>query len=159
MHFGSKVNTRADFPKVARICNNLRNIIFDSASFNVTNTGVGLYISSKPVTNSAIINKKLTLECTWKSANVVAVSAGRIKYGNKVINVSQTDVTLTGSTEYIFIKCDRNGSAVVLHDAIENISTSTWLYLSLAKYTATAGVYSLAATYHPGGDYEFTFPT
>lgn len=63
------------------------------------------------------------------------------------------DVTLTGSPEYVYVKCSRygtGGTATIDHASSEPVSTTDELRVILLLFTPTSGVYRLTTQYQWG---------
>jgi len=99
-----------------------------------------------------------TLQCNKTGNDAVTVTAGTISFGGTDMVVAETDITLTGETEFVYVKVARaSNTATVEHAAVRPSSGSTNWYLILTSYTATAGTYG-TATVHHRGDYNGTLP-
>lgn len=90
---------------------------------------------------------------------VVTIYAGTIRmHGSIIIAVSQDDITLTGTTDWVYVQHVRDSAAgTIQHTGTEPETTSTHLRVPLYKFTADAGVYSLAQICHMG-DINFDTP-
>lgn len=87
------------------------------------------------------------------SGNVATVQAGSIRTETANYDVASDTVTLTGSTEWVYVYHDKDhGQSGISHSATEPVSNATRWYWTLAKYTATAGVYAQDGAIRHRGD-------
>ena len=91
-----------------------------------------------------------SLSCSIASP-VVSVTAGTISFADQVYTVSGGDVTLTGATEYVYVyhMKDHNDSGIG-HVSTYPISNGDRWYWTLAKYTATARMWTLSTILRRG---------
>lgn len=93
------------------------------------------------------------------SGNVVTVYAGTIRaHGIRKVAVAQTNVTLSGATEWIYVEWGWFTSASIKHSSVEPESNATYLRWALAKYTLTSGAYALTQRCWMGGDIHLAAP-
>ena len=151
---GRSVNELTD------IVNVLRNLNFDKQYFNVSYGHGGINISFIPGTVAAIDN--LNFSCTL-SGSVVTVLHGNIKlHGIGSYRVPTTDITLTGTPDWVFISHNRDGSGssidhLVTPDATGPESDTNVLRIPLVKCELINNVYSITEwCYH--GDINIDAP-
>ena len=91
----------------------------------------------------------------------VKIYAGTLRLHSVAnIVVSETDVTLTGDPEYIYVQHGRgSGTATIAHSSTDPVSTSTYLYVPLVKFTVvSAAVYTFVCRLHAATDINFDTP-
>ena len=93
------------------------------------------------------------------STGVCAITAGRwVRMGAAVITIAAASVTLTGTTEFVWVKHDRTAGAVVGHSSNYPTTTdSTNAYVVLVSFTKTGSSYD-QGTIHHKGDIYFDLP-
>ena len=105
----------------------------------------------QPITSAA---ESWTLQHSKPANNQCKISAGTVTIAHQNYSVAETTVTLTGASEFVFVKLVlSSGATSVLHASTRPVSDSTNFYLILASFTATDGVYD-AGTIHWRGDYN-----
>jgi len=95
--------------------------------------------------NQRIWWSKLSFHPIYLSPSSIRISKGNLRiHGSKNIAVAQTDVTLTGDPEWIYIEHDRtSATAAIQHATTEPVTTPTLLRVPLYKFEATGGTWAL----------------
>jgi len=83
---------------------------------------------------------------------VVTITPGTIRLSDANYEITApTDVTLTGATEYVYVYLMKSGSGTGTgHSSTNPVSNGDKWIFPLAKYTATAGVWTLSQILHRG---------
>jgi len=92
--------------------------------------------------------------------NVVTIYTGNLRqHGIQNISISETDVTLSGDPEYVYVNHQRgSSSATILHSQTEPVSNSTTLKVPLYKFEVVTGmIYKISQILH-FGDINFDTP-
>lgn len=97
-----------------------------------------------------------TLQATKPANNQCKISAGTIRLGTgNNYAVAETTVTLTGATEYVYVRVTlSDGTTSVLHSSTEPETDSTYFYLIIIEFIATAGNYDQGTEHWRGGDFN-----
>ena len=96
----------------------------------------------------------------YKSADLITIKPGSLRiHGTGIFAVAETDVTLTGATEFIYLAHTRDHSTTnIAHSTTEPETTSNELRVPLYKFAAVVtGVYTLDRILNMG-DINFDTP-
>jgi hypothetical protein len=144
---------------MTEIVNILRNLNFDKQYFNVSYSPSGINISFIPDTSA---DDKYNFTCTL-SGSTVTVKAGNIKlHGIGSYRVEKTDITLTGSPDWVYLFHNRDHSAsgidhLVTPDSTGPESDTNILRIPLVKCEFANGAYDITEwCFH--GDYQADAP-
>lgn len=138
----------ADFEQLKQMVNNMQVTGGGCAKMHPDRIEIQIYRSFWPFLS-------FWYKQTGTTGNQITVKAGTFRvHGSFKTEVAETPLSLSGTTEYIYLQWTRSGSGVsVEHASTEPESTNTTLYVPLYRFglsNYTTGNYVLKQIYHVG---------
>lgn len=145
----SKINLD-NYNRLVRAVTMLQRLTFDSRHFEEQSDPSGTRISFRAQTVTYPWDKVAFGYNLAGSTATIYAGAFRI-HGSGIYDVAETDVTLSGATDWVYAahKWDHSASSIS-HSSTEPESTTVELRWPLYKFTASGGTYSLDTIRHMG---------